>query len=120
MREINTHRANTHVSRGEYNGDTSGTQLSIQVAHGEGILLRYALQLVSCNPCPFSYCTYLLILTVGCRNHLGKLGLRKFEYILQEIEVRLVRVVIRIRLVEIRDYGTSSTCAVLRDWEGRG
>lgn len=58
---------------------------------------------------------YLLVFTVRGRNDLRQIFLVQLQHILQELQIRLVGIVVRIWLVEIRDERTAPASAELRD-----
>lgn len=87
------------VSGREEDGNTAGTKLAKHVANLDGKLARNG----------------LLVLAVRCGQSLRELIIRKVLHVLEEVQVRLVRAVIAVRLVQIGDQRSATTGGVVHN-----
>lgn len=62
--------------------------------------------------------SYLLVLTIGGRDNLRQVLVLHLDDILQEVQVGLIVVIVRVRLVQIRNKGCTTTSAELGDGDG--
>lgn len=96
--------AHARVAGREEHRHAAAAQLREEVAHGAGVAFGDALLAVSKGPTPVSWLvSYLLVFAVRGRDHLRQVLLRQLEDLLQEVQVRLVLVVGRGGLVDVRD-----------------